>query len=111
MTHVFGMLEGNVIIKHESELVPLMDEVVRRLGLHEVARAFHQFEPEGVTGVIVLSESHFSAHTYPENDRVYVDLFCCSKDFSPEEAASVISDVFGCELFMWEHVARITSSP
>lgn len=107
MAHVFGMLEGNVAIRKERDLVPLMDEVVKRLRLHEVARAFHQFEPEGVTGVIVLSESHFSAHTYPENDRVYVDLFCCSKEFSPDEAASVISDVFGCELFMWEHVTRI----
>jgi S-adenosylmethionine decarboxylase proenzyme len=110
MTHVFGMLEGNVIIKKESELVPLMDRVVKRLKLNEVGRAFHQFEPEGVTGVIVLSESHFSAHTYPEDDRVYVDLFCCSKNFSPEEAASVISEEFGCEMFMWEYVKRITSS-
>lgn len=104
------MLEGNVTIRKESELVPLMDTVVKRLGLNEVNRAFHQFEPEGVTGVIVLSESHFSAHTYPENDRVYVDLFCCSKEFSPDQAASVISEVFGCDVFMWEYVTRIMSS-
>jgi S-adenosylmethionine decarboxylase proenzyme len=110
MSHVFGMLEGNVTIRKEHELIPLMEKVVSRLGLHEVTRAFHQFDPEGVTGVIVLAESHFSAHTYPEKDRVYVDLFCCSKDFSPDEAASVISDEFGCDLFMWEHVKRHSSS-
>jgi S-adenosylmethionine decarboxylase len=107
MSHVFGMLEGNVTIRKETELVPIMERIVKRLKLNEVARAFHQFEPEGVTGVIVLSESHFSAHTYPENDQIYVDLFCCSKDFSPDEAASVISEEFGCDMFMWEHVKRL----
>jgi S-adenosylmethionine decarboxylase len=104
------MLEGNVIIRKQNELVARMEEVVDRLGLHEVGRAFHQFEPEGVTGVIVLSESHFSAHTYPERDQIYVDLFCCSKDFKPDTAASVISEVFGCDMFMWEHVKRLTLS-
>lgn len=102
------MLEGNVVVKKVDELIPLMETVVSRLKLNEVSRAFHQFDPEGVTGVIVLSESHFSAHTYPEKDRIYLDLFCCSKHFDPNEAASVISDVFGADLFMWEHVKRLT---
>ncbi len=100
------MLEGNVIIRKTEELIPLMETVVNKLGLHEVSRAFHQFEPEGVTGVIVLSESHFSAHTYPENDRIFLDLFCCSENFNANEAASVIADVFGSDLFMWESVTR-----
>lgn len=106
MSHVFGLLEGGVVIKNVDELVPLMERVVSELGLNEVSRAFHQFEPEGVTGVIVLAESHFSAHTYPENDRVYLDLFCCSKNFSPDQAADVITRVFGADMFMWEHVNR-----
>jgi S-adenosylmethionine decarboxylase len=100
------MLEGNVTIRNVNELVPLMEKVVSELGLNEVARAFHQFEPEGVTGVIVLAESHFSAHTYPENDRIYLDLFCCSENFDPDKAADVISRIFGADMFMWEKVKR-----
>jgi S-adenosylmethionine decarboxylase len=106
MSHVFGLLDGNVSIKTVEELVPYMEEVVTRLELNEVSRAFHQFDPHGATGVIVLAESHFSAHTYPEDDRVYVDLFCCSKNFDPERAASVIYDVFKCDMFMWDKVRR-----
>jgi S-adenosylmethionine decarboxylase proenzyme len=105
MHHVLGMLEG-ATIESVDQLVPIMEMIVRRLKLNEVSRAFHQFEPVGVTGVIVLSESHFSAHTYPETNRVYLDLFCCSKDFDPDNAASVISEEFGAELFMWESVRR-----
>lgn len=105
MHHVLGMLEG-ATIESVDQLVPVMETIVKKLGLNEVSRAFHQFEPVGVTGVIVLSESHFSAHTYPEMNRVYLDLFCCSKDFDPDKAASVISEEFGAELFMWESVLR-----
>lgn len=106
MSHVFGLLDGGVVIRKTDELVPLMERVVSELGLNEVSRAFHQFEPEGVTGVIVLAESHFSVHTYPENDRVYLDIFCCSRDFDPDNAAEVISRVFGADMFMWEKVRR-----
>lgn len=103
--HVFGMLDGTVI-NRVDELVPLMEKVIKELNLNEVSRAFHQFEPFGATGVIVLSESHFSAHTYPENEKVYLDLFCCSKDFKPDKAASVIMDIFNADLFEWDYVKR-----
>lgn len=103
--HIFGMIDGTVI-NTVDELVPLMEKVIYELKLNEVSRAFHQFEPYGATGVIVLSESHFSAHTYPENEKVYLDLFCCSKDFKPDKAADVIMDVFNADLFQWEYVKR-----
>lgn len=106
MAHLFGHLEGGIVINNVEELEPLMETVVKKLNLNEVSRAFHQFKPHGATGVIVLAESHFSAHTYPENEKVYLDLFCCSKDFNPDRAADVISEVFGADLFMWEKVKR-----
>lgn len=107
MSHVFGLLEGNVQKYTTVEILETtMERVVKSLSLNEVSRAFHQFEPQGATGVIVLAESHFSAHTYPEDDRIYVDIFCCSKDFNPEKAADVISKEFDCDMFMWEKVKR-----
>lgn len=107
MSHVLGLLDGGVSgFKHVKDLEETMDRVVKRLNLNEVSRAFHQFEPHGATGVIVLAESHFSAHTYPENDRIYVDLFCCSKDFDPSIAADVITKEFKADIFMWENIKR-----
>lgn len=104
--HIFGHLEGGIVINKVDELESLMEKVVKKLNLNEVSRAFHQFEPHGATGVIVLAESHFSAHTYPENEKVYLDLFCCSKDFNPDHAADVIAQIFEADLFMWEKVKR-----
>lgn len=105
MSHLFGCLEG-VSIERTEQLVPLMEQVIMKLKLNEVTRAFYQFEPIGTTGVIVLSESHFSAHTYPESSKVYLDLFCCSKDFKPDKAAKTIQDEFGASDFKWSYVTR-----
>jgi S-adenosylmethionine decarboxylase proenzyme len=103
--HIIGVVR-NVCIKTTSELAPIMERVVKKLRLNEVNRAFHQFEPYGATGVIVLSESHFSAHTYPEDNNVYLDIFCCSKDFSTDEAVRAIHETFGSESFDWQYVER-----
>lgn len=42
---------------------------------------FHQFAPQGVSGVLVIAESHISIHTWPENGYVAIDFFTCG-DYS-----------------------------
>ena len=105
MHHILGVLHG-VSIHRTEELIPLMEHVVTELGLTEVNRAFHQFEPFGATGVIVLSESHFSAHTYPENASVYLDIFCCSNDFKPDKAKECIQRIFRADCFDFKYIPR-----
>lgn len=105
MHHILGVLYG-VTINRTEELIPLMEQVISEIGLNEVSRAFHQFEPHGVTGVIVLSESHFSAHTYPETNSVYLDLFCCSPTFDAESASQCISRIFKAVNFEYKYIPR-----
>ena len=38
---------------------------------------FHSFEPQGVSGFVIIAESHFSVHTWPEHDYAAVDIFTC----------------------------------
>lgn len=38
---------------------------------------FHQFEPVGVTGILMLAESHISVHTWPEHHLAALDIFTC----------------------------------
>lgn len=40
---------------------------------------FHQFEPQGVTGVLVLSTSHLSIHTWPEERYASLDFYTCGQ--------------------------------
>ena len=105
MHHILGVLRG-VCIHRVDELSPIMEQVIKELNLTEVKRAFHQFEPHGATGVIVLSESHFSAHTYPEDESVYFDLFCCSPTFNSTVACECITRVFKAQMFDYKYIPR-----
>ncbi len=47
-------------------------------GLTVVGESFHQFEPQGVTGTVLLAESHLAIHTWPEHGFVTVDVYVCN---------------------------------
>jgi S-adenosylmethionine decarboxylase len=55
-----------------------------------VSEAFHKFSPQGVTGVVVLAESHISIHTWPELGYAAVDIFTCGDHAMPERAAEFL---------------------
>jgi len=50
----------------------------RDAGLTIVGDAFHQFQPQGVTGTVLLAESHLAIHTWPERGFVTVDVYVCN---------------------------------
>lgn len=50
----------------------------RECGLNAVGDAFHQFQPQGVTGTVLLAESHLAIHTWPESGFVTLDVYVCN---------------------------------
>ena len=65
-----------------------MLEAVRVSGATLVTETFRQFEPHGVSGVVVIAESHVAIHTWPEHRYAAVDLFTCGDSVN----ASAIRD-------------------
>jgi len=57
--------------------------------------AFHKFSPQGVSGVVVISESHLAVHTWPEYGYAAVDVFTCGDQVDPWIACDSISEAFG----------------
>ena len=57
----------------------------------------HKFEPQGVTCVGLLSESHISIHTWPELGLAVCDVFTCGKDCKPMDAALHLKEAFDAE--------------
>jgi S-adenosylmethionine decarboxylase proenzyme len=53
-------------------------ECARGAGLTIVGDAFHQFQPQGVTGTVLLAESHLAIHTWPERGFATVDVYVCN---------------------------------
>jgi len=61
-----------------SALRRLCIDAARDAGLTVVGDSFHQFEPQGVTGTVLLAESHIAIHTWPEAGFVTVDVYVCN---------------------------------
>ena len=59
---------------------------VERSGATPLHDVVHAFSPHGVTGVVVIAESHFSIHTWPEYAFAAVDLFTCGDSVDPYAA-------------------------
>ena len=55
----------------------LMLAATRKVGATVIGEVFHHFAPQGVTGSVVIAESHLSVHTWPESGYVSVDVFTC----------------------------------
>ncbi len=62
-----------------AELAPRFVQAVKLSGATYLSEQFEQFEPEGVTGVVVVAESHFSIHTWPEHGLAVIDVLTCSE--------------------------------
>lgn len=69
-----------VRLRDVGALQALFDAMVHELALHPVAPAqWHQFpHPGGITGLLMLAESHLTIHTFPEHASACLNLFCCT---------------------------------
>ncbi|HKL00975.1 MAG TPA: adenosylmethionine decarboxylase [Desulfotignum sp.] len=60
-----------------------------------VSSSFHKFEPQGISGVVVIAESHFTIHAWPEHDYAAVDIFTCGDNIDLEKAIDSMKHSFG----------------
>lgn len=64
---------------------------------------FHQFAPHGVSGVVIITESHFAIHTWPEYRFAAIDVFTCSPSVNLQRAISLIKDGFRAQSTVITH--------
>ncbi|MBF0318774.1 MAG: adenosylmethionine decarboxylase [Nitrospirae bacterium] len=56
--------------------------------------SFHEFNPFGISGMVIIAESHLSIHTWPEYNYAAVDIFTCGDVINPGDAARYLIDRF-----------------
>jgi S-adenosylmethionine decarboxylase len=52
----------------------------------------YQFDPQGATAMVMLSESHVTIHTYPEHGSAMIDVFTCGETVDPKEIIDIIRE-------------------
>jgi S-adenosylmethionine decarboxylase proenzyme len=71
------------ILNDLERVKKFMLEAASRCGANVLGSTFHGFSPQGVSGVVVISESHLAIHTWPEYNYAAVDIFTCGRTVDP----------------------------
>jgi|TARA_B110000971_G_C19667451_1_gene345154 S-adenosylmethionine decarboxylase proenzyme len=74
----FIICENYDILNSLEKLEELSDKLIKICKLTKLSELKHKFEPQGITLITLLSESHLSMHTWPENKSICIDIFSCS---------------------------------
>jgi S-adenosylmethionine decarboxylase proenzyme len=67
---------------------------------------FHKFSPQGVSGVVLIAESHLSVHTWPEHAYAAVDLFTCGVTLDAEPAVALLQEALGATTVSRQAIPR-----
>ena len=80
---------------YETEFIKkLCDKLLENTGVNVLNEIHHEFKPQGYTALYLLSESHMSIHTWPENGKIRLDLFSCEVNNKFDDAIITLKDVF-----------------
>ncbi|MBN1595827.1 S-adenosylmethionine decarboxylase proenzyme [candidate division FCPU426 bacterium] len=83
--HILLELHGcdSNILKDHEQIAEIMKSAALAAKATIVKSVFHHFNPYGVSGVVVIAESHLSIHTWPEHGFAALDFFTCGDEVDP----------------------------
>jgi len=83
-----GMEES--VFLNKKLLIRLIETTLKKFKFKLLKTSFHVFQPNGLTLIILLAESHLAIHTYPEHNSLYFNLYSCR---GPKDAELVFEEI------------------
>ena len=90
-------------LNDESFLCSILNRAAKLANATVLNLISNKFEPQGVTAIALLAESHISIHTWPESNYSAVDIFTCGQNMMPELASQYLIESLMAE----EHSLRV----
>lgn len=100
------MMEGVYVIGYietkEGKFLKSIDaiksavlSICKVIGLKVVGEEYYVFKsPGGITYCFILSQSHFVVHTWPEEQKIFFDIFTCNKELNENKCIEMLSKEF-----------------
>jgi S-adenosylmethionine decarboxylase len=86
----------NVEVLNDLDFIKrCMHDAADQIGATVVNECFHAFSPHGISGVLIISESHLCIHTWPEHGYAAIDIFTCGDSVKPELAVNPLVEKLG----------------
>ncbi len=110
------------LLNDVSFIEKVMVEAANRANATLVQQYFHQFSPYGVSGTIVIEESHINIHTWPEYDFAAIDIFTCNLEMDVRAACDYLNEILEAKkevvsshdrgsMAMVKQIAQLTPDP
>ena len=112
-THLhLGLWEcADDVLNQPQTVLTALADAAEKANCTVVAKVIHQFSPQGVSGVVVLAESHISVHTWPELGYAALDVFTCGDQCMPSRAAEHLIEAFSAKKSTIKSFARGIPEP
>ena len=94
------------IISNQKSVQMTLLESARIANATVVADVFHSFNPQGISGVVVIAESHIAIHCWPEYACVSVDIFTCNEKMNAQAALDYIAKSFESNQIVMKAIKR-----
>jgi S-adenosylmethionine decarboxylase len=92
--HLIADLESPRFIEDPEIIENILWEAARAANNTPLKATVYKFPVQGVTGVIILAESHIAIHTWPEHNYIAVDIFTCGDKTQPYKALEYLKEIF-----------------
>ncbi|OGV38997.1 MAG: S-adenosylmethionine decarboxylase proenzyme [Lentisphaerae bacterium GWF2_45_14] len=87
----------HLVLNDPKKVEEIFINAAKESGATVLSSSFHSFEPQGVSGMVIIAESHFSVHAWPEHDYAAVDIFTCGDLISFNVAVESLKRGLGAE--------------
>ena len=92
------------VLKDPNRIRQIFMNAAKAGNMEIKASDFFRFSPTGVSGVVIVAESHISVHTWPEEGYAALDVYTCGEKADPENAVDYILEKFRAQ---YAHVSEV----
>jgi len=100
------------ILEDINYIYKILDELPEKINMHKIMPPYViKYVPEedpldwGISGIVIIAESHIAIHTWPEFNYVSIDVFSC-KNFDVEKTKAILEEKFQPKKIEWEILVR-----
>lgn len=99
------------LLNNEAFIIDAIKKAAEKSQVHILDLSSYRFDPQGVTAVALLTESHLSIHTWPESGYAAADIFSCGQHTNPETACSFLAAHFKAQNYRIKTLNRGPTKP
>ncbi|MFQ6049672.1 MAG: adenosylmethionine decarboxylase [Candidatus Paceibacterales bacterium] len=92
--HLIAEFWNGKIIEDSKEIEKILITAAKKGKNTPLKIVIHKFSPQGITGVVLLAESHIALHSWPEFNYLAIDIFTCGERAFPDKTLDYLKEVF-----------------